>query len=183
MSLTREGALLKRLLITVTLSLATFLLFSSPGGAQSSFVRAVPLKVTATTTPKRERFAPYTFTTRGRVVPPTGYCAPGASPRPGEKNCIPILCPPGATDPRYCLLPGPDVICSGVVTVRFQKRGTTTTISSRNVFLRHDCTYRSRVTFRTRLRTRVGILNVRARFQGNAVLAPKTSATHTVRIG
>ncbi len=63
---------------------------------------------------------------------------------------MPVICPPGATDIRYCVLPGRAVICSGQVNVRYQKRGTT--ISSRNVTVRSDCTYRSRVTFHTRLR-------------------------------
>jgi hypothetical protein len=66
------------------------------------------------------------------------------------------------------------------VNVRFQNDNAT--ISSRNVAVRSNCRYTSRVTFRRRLRTRVD-LRVRARFQGNAVLRPRTSLTHTVRAG
>lgn len=180
-SMTREGALLKRLLATTALSLATVLLLPSASGAQSVFVRGFTARVTATTTPTRERHLPYTFRTSGRIVPPSRYCAPGVPPTPGAGNCTPILCPPGATDPQYCFIPGAALICSGIVAVRFQKGSTT--ISSRNVLLRTDCTYRSSVTFRTRLRTRIGTLRVRARFQGNAVLGPATSTTRTVRVG
>jgi len=67
------------------------------------------------------------------------------------------------------------------VTVRFQKL--TTTVSSRNVRVRPDCTYQSRVTFRSRLPTRRGVLKVRARFQGNPVLQPKNSSTKKARAG
>jgi hypothetical protein len=166
----------------VALSVAAILLIPASGSAQGTLptiVRANPLQVTLTVTPRRDRTRPFTFTSTGRVRVPTRLCNPGESPITGR--CIPILCPPGATDINYCLRPGIGVICSGIVTVRFQKR--TTTISSRNVFLRRDCTYRSRVTFRTRLITRVGNFRVRARFQGNVVLNPRTSRTRVVRAG
>jgi hypothetical protein len=39
------------------------------------------------------------------------------------------------------------------------------------------------VTFHTRLRTRIGTLSFRARFQGNPVLTPRNSATRLVRAG
>jgi hypothetical protein len=91
------------------------------------------------------------------------------------------------TDARYCLFPGRRAICSGVVAVRVQKRFAGarfgTTISSRNVSVRPDCTYRSAVTFHTLLRTRRGNLSFRARFQGNVVLEPRNSRTVTVRAG
>lgn len=175
---------MKRLLVVAALSVAALVLFSSPGGAQTTtppIVRGTPLLVTSSTTPKRDRTRPYTFTTSGTVRPPTRLCAPNVNPGVGAANCIPIRCPVGAPNIAYCDVPGRAVICSGLVNVRFQKR--TTTVSSRNVQLRPDCTYRSRVTFRTRLVTRRGILRVRARFQGNAVLRPRNSSTHTVRAG
>jgi hypothetical protein len=171
------------LVLTLVMSLAATLLFVASGSAQTTIniVRASPLQVTNTTTPRRDRFLPYTFTTRGRMIPPGRYCSPGVNPGPGAANCIPIFCPPGVTDLTYCFLPGRGLICTGVVTVRVQHRGTT--ISSRNVGLRRDCTYISRVTFRTRLRTRIGTLSFRARFQGNVVLAPRNSATRLARAG
>jgi len=148
------------------------------------FTRGFANQVTSTTTPRRDRLRPYTFTTRGRIVPPPKYCAPGMSPTPGAGNCVPILCPAGAMSVAGCQFfsqPPRSVICSGVVTVRFQKRGTT--ISSRNVSVRSDCTYRSRVSFRTKLKARLGSLRVRSRFQGNGVLSPRSSATRIVRAG
>jgi hypothetical protein len=173
------------IVLTAVLSLAAVLLFSSQGSAQvtaPTIVRGSPVQVTIKTTPRRERFRPYTFTTRGRIIPPPRYCTPGQNPGPpGPNNCIPVICPPGVTDPRYCLFPGRGVICSGVVTVRVQKRGTT--ISSRNVGVRRDCTYRSKVTFHTLLRTRIGNLSFRARFQGNPVLLPRNSRTVHARAG
>ena len=174
---------MKRLLaLGVALPLAAVLLIPASGSAQStlaSIIRAEPQQVTIAVTPRRDRTRPYTFTTTGRVIPPGRYCSPTENPLAGR--CIPILCPPGATDVRYCLLPGRSVICTGTVTVRIQKR--TTTISSRNVSLNPDCTYRSRVTFTTRLPSRRGNLSVRARFGGNAVLLPRNSATRVVRAG
>ncbi len=174
----------RSLILTLALSLAAALFSLPSAGAQNaapSIVRGMPLEVTATTTPRRDRSRPYTFTTTGRIVPPTRYCNPGQNPGPGAANCVPVICPPGTIDPRYCIFPARNVICSGVVTVRFQKNRTT--ISARNVFVRPDCTYRSRVSFRIRVITRRGNFQVRARFQGNTVLVPRNSPTRTVRAG
>lgn len=177
---------MKRLLVlTATTSLAAVALFSSQSSAQTSSaaaVRGFTERVTASVTPRRDRFRPYTFRTRGRVVPPGRFCAAGVNPIAGSTgNCIPLVCPPGATNAAYCMRPGMGVICSGKVNVRVQKR--TTTISSRNVNVRSDCSYRSTVSFRTLVKVRRGALRVRARFQGNTVLRPKTSPTRTVRAG
>jgi len=174
----------KRLLVlTLGLSL-TAVLFSLPSaGPQPSptIVRALPIKLTATTTPKRDRTKPYTFTTTGRLIPPPRFCAPGTTPGADAANCVPVICPRGTTDPSYCLFPAPEVICSGKVTIRFKKRSTT--VSTRRVSLKPDCTYRSTVTFRLRLSTRRGKLKARARFEGNVVLLPRASRTNTVRAG
>jgi len=175
----------RSLILTAILALVALAVSAVPAAAQAptapTFARGVPEQVTRTTTPARDRTRPYTFTTSGRIVPPANYCAPGQTPLPPAANCIPVLCPPGATDIAYCFVPGRAIICSGLVNVRFQKRGTT--VSSRNVQVRPDCSYRSRVTFRTRLLTRIGVLSPRARFQGNLVLRPKTSTTGRVRAG
>lgn len=172
----------RSILVVLPLSLAGALLVGAPGGAQGQTVaRGFTERVTASTTPKRDRTRPYSFTTRGRIVPPSRYCTPTAPPARGPANCIPVSCPAGSTDPNYCLRPGLSVICSGTVNVRYQKRRTT--ISSRNVRVRPDCTYQSRVTFRILVATRRGALQVRARFQGNPVLGPRNSSTSTVRAG
>jgi hypothetical protein len=183
---------LKRLITLAVLSLAAVPLFALSAEAQAPLTasqvdaittRATTELITATTTPKRDRTRPYTFTTVGQIFPPPRFCGPGASPTApaGPGNCIPILCPPGSLNPAYCVQPPLSVICSGTVTVRVQ-RGQTT-ISSRNVLVRPDCTYSSRVSFRTRLRSRRGTLRVRARFQGNVLLSSATSSTKTVRAG
>jgi hypothetical protein len=172
---------LKHLFVVTALSVAAVLLLSSPFAQSATDLRGTPIKVSASTTPKRDRTRPYVFTTTGRVTVPSKFCAPNVAPGSGSKNCIPIKCPAGATNPSYCTRPARSVICSGKVNVRFQKRQTT--ISSRNVTLRADCSYRSRVTFHTLLPTRIGNLTVRARFQGNAVLKPRTSANRIVRAG
>ena len=181
---------MKRLIMLAALSLAAvplFVLSASAAGpvpftasdVASATSQATTELVTASTTPKRDRTRPYTFTTVGKVVPPPSFCAPGVEPTSptGSGNCVPIFCPPGVLAPAYCVQPPPTVICTGVVTVRFQKHGTT--ISARNVGLKPDCTYTSTVSFR---RTK-GKLSVRARFQGNVLLTPLNSATKIVRAG
>jgi hypothetical protein len=170
--------------LTLAGSVASVLLLANSGSAQTpvpDIDRGSPALVTATVTPHRDRRRPFTFTTTGRMIPPPRYCTPGVSPGPGAANCVPILCAPGVTDPRYCLKPGRSVICSGSVAVRYQKH--TTTISTRIVRLTSACTYRSRVSFRLRTAERRGALRVRARFLGNPVLLPRNSATHTVFAG
>ncbi len=56
------------------------------------------------------------------------------------------------------------------------------TISTRRVALSTTCSYRSRVTFRSRNRfPKSGKLTVRVRFLGNAVLAPRRAKSVTLR--
>lgn len=177
---------MKRLLVlVVALPLAAVLLIPASSSAQSTIEeinRANPRQVTLNVTPRRDRFRPFTFRSSGRVVLPARFCNPGEVPGTTlATNCVPILCPPGQSDVRYCLIPGRGVVCRGTVTVRVQKRGTT--ISSRNVPLSSSCTYRSSVTFRTLLRTRIGNLQFRARFGGNTVLNARNSSTKIVRAG
>ena len=171
----------RSLVLTAVLSLAAVPLFGSSASAQTPSNARATVGISIKVSPTRDRTRPYTFTTTGRITLPTRFCAPGVSPTPGAGNCIPISCPAGTTDPAYCTRPSRALICPGIVAVRFQKRGTT--ISSRNVRVRSDCTYRSRVTFRTRLAVRRGTFTVRARFQGNTVLRPRTSSTRRVRAG
>ena len=174
---------MKRLLVMmVALPLAATLLIPASSAAQStlpSITRSDLRQVTLSVTPRRDRFRPYTFTSTGRIIPPSRFCNPGENPATGR--CVPILCPAGVLDIRYCLIPGPRVICSGNITVRYQKR--TTTISARIVAVRPDCTFRSRVTFTTRLITRIGTFRVRARFGGSVLFNPRNSATRLVRAG
>lgn len=171
----------RSLVLSAALSLLAALLCATPSVAQSPTLVRGSVSITSSTTPKRDRTRPYRYTTTGRIIPPGRYCAANTNPTPGAGNCVPVICPPGVTDIRYCVLPARSVICSGVVTVRYQKRGTT--ISARNVGVRSDCTYRSTVTFHTRLRSRTGVLSVRPRFGGNPVLLPRTGSTKTVRAG
>jgi hypothetical protein len=178
-----KGVAVRRgLIMTLSLSLSTALMFASAGSAQApSLVRGFTRQVTLTVTPARDRTRPYIFTSRGRIVPPARYCSPGQRPTPGAGNCRPILCPAGITDGRYCVIPGRRSFCSGRVTVRYQQ--VTTTISSRTVAVRPDCTYSSRVRFRLRVFTRRGTFRVRAQFQGNPLLQARRSAARTVRAG
>lgn len=160
--------------------LAMFALSSMASGQGPTVAPGVTKQVTSSTTPKRDRFRPYTFTTTGKVVPPSHYCAPGTGTT-SSGDCIPLFCPPGVTDDSYCIKVSKSVICSGKVTVRFRKG--TTTISSRQVNLSKSCTYRSRVSFRRSSPAHLGVLSVRARFEGNVVLRARNSATHKVRAG
>jgi hypothetical protein len=183
---------LKRLIMIGALSLAAVPLFVLSADAQAPLTasqvealaaRATPDAITSATTPTRDRTRPYTFTTTGTLVPPTTFCLPGASATSasGPGNCIQIFCPKGVLNPAYCTRPPLSLICSGTVTVRFQRHGTT--ISSRNVLLKPDCTFSSSVSFRTRSKSRKGVFSVRSRFQGNVLLNPINSAISFVRAG
>ena len=145
---------------------------SIPASAQAPQTRVAPQQVTASTAPQRERIRPYTFTTTGRVVPPP-YCSSAGTS--GSAGCVPLVCPPGASDAAYCVRPP---LCTGTVRVRFTRLGAT--ISVRRVALRSDCRYRSRVAFySSRLRGRLRVL---VRFEGNSFLLAKSATTHTVRV-
>jgi len=176
-----QGVAVKRLIVLTSLSLTAVFMVPPMATSQSSPVRATPTQVTSSTTPKRDRTRPYTFTTKGRIVLPGKLCAPGAAATSVAGGCIPVSCPQGVRDARYCTRPALSTICSGKVNIRFQKRGRT--ISSRNVSVRPDCSYKGRTTFRSRARSQRGVLRVRARFQGNRILKPKTSTTKSVRAG
>lgn len=171
---------MKRLLALTSLSLAAVFMVTSPADGQTAAPRASTENVTATTTPQRARTRPYTFTTRGTVVAPPN-CAAGT---PSDGTCVPFLCPFGVTDPAYCVAPPVAILCSGSVSVTFKIliADSSITISSRNVDLAPDCTYRSRVRFRSRTRRRA-TLQVFVRFEGNDLLLPRSAATDTVRIG
>ena len=70
--------------------------------------------------------------------------------------------------------------CRGTVTV--QIKAGRTTVSTRRVALRRNCTYRSRVTFRIRQRLRPRTLRRSVRFGGNAVMAARSASRQTLRI-
>lgn len=176
---------MKRILAVSSLSLAAVFALSSQASAQ--FVpplRAATQSVTSSTTPARDRTRPYTFTTRGRVTPPPP-CAFGVFPTSAGGNCVPAVCPRGTNNPLYCIQPPPRVLCTGKVTVRFKKVAGSGvfTISTRIVGLKSDCTYSSRVSFRTRNPLRRGQLKVLARFEGNVFLLPKNAPVRFVRAG
>ena len=66
--------------------------------------------------------------------------------------------------------------------VALQIKAVRKTISTRRVALSKTCSYRSRVTFRSRNRfPKTGKLTVRVRFLGNAVLAPRRATSVTLR--
>lgn len=183
---------MKRLITLAVLSLAAVPMFVLSAGAQSTVTgsdvdaataRATTEAITAKVTAKRDRTRPYTFTTVGKIEPPPRFCAGNTAPTAptGVANCLPLICPKGSTNPAYCVQPPLGVICSGTVTIRFQKGKST--ISSRSVLLKPDCTYTSRVSFRTRSNSRKGVFRVRARFQGNVLLTSVNSPIRTVRAG
>jgi hypothetical protein len=172
----------RSLVLTAAPLLVAAVLCAVPASAQSpAFIRGAAEEITSSTTPARDRTRPYTFTTTGTVVSPPSYCTPGASPLGPAGNCVPVQCPAGTTNVAYCNIPTIAIICSGVVNVRFQKLGIT--ISSRNVTVQPNCTFRSEVSFTSRSRLRRGLFSVRSRFQGNLVMRPRTATTDTVRAG
>ena len=195
---------MKRMLVLTSLSItAVFLVTTLASGQSSVPIRAKAKQVTAKTTPKRDRTRPYTFRTSGRVVPPP-FCAAGVVPTVAGGNCValPIICPPGTSNPsycqrppvcppgtapgQYCVNPSPNLMCAGGrVSVKFQKLAGSgrPTISNRRVPVRSDCSYRSSVTFRTRNPFRRGRFIVLVRFEGSAFLLPRSAPRQTVRAG
>ncbi|HEX8122246.1 MAG TPA: tannase/feruloyl esterase family alpha/beta hydrolase [Solirubrobacteraceae bacterium] len=67
----------------------------------------------------------------------------------------------------------------GVLSVQVKARGRT--VSTRRTRLRHDCRFRSSVTFRSRRRLATGTLRVVVKFEGNTTLAPVSARARRVR--
>ena len=175
---------MKRLLPLAVLCITAIFALSSLASGQTPTptARAYTNKVTAKTTPTRDRTRPYSFRTTGKIVPPSNACPPKTDPGPGASNCAPPQCPPGTTNPAYCVAQGPAQFCTGKVSVRF-KRGANT-ISVRRVNVRSDCTYRSRVRFADKKRQLTkGKLNVTVRFLGNPSLYPRSATKQYVYTG
>jgi hypothetical protein len=185
---------MKRLLVLTSLSLAAVFMVSSAAHGQGAPERASTQAVLSSTSPQRDRTLPATFTTTGSVVAPP-YCTAGVTPSAGE-ICGPLICaagsaggplcvaddgcPAGVTNPLYCVRPPAALLCVGNVVVTF--RNGSSTVSSRTVDLQPDCTFRSRITFRSRT-VRRATLRVSVRFEGNDLLLPKSAAVDTVHIG
>lgn len=164
---------MKRLLIVTSLSLVAAVALPAVASAQITITPVATSSVSSSTTPKRDRTRPYTFTTRGVVTPPPTCSTIGAT------GCVPLVCTPGVTNPAYCVRPPLVLLCTGTVKVSIKKGSRT--LSSVTVALTPSCTYRSRVSLRSR--TSRGSLRVHARFSGNAFLLAKSASTTTVRAG
>jgi Ca2+-binding RTX toxin-like protein len=118
-------------------------------------------RLTARTTPKRDKRSPYRFTTSGRLSLPAGVAGSVPYEIPGGGGVTSALG------------------CKGTVAVQF-KAGKKT-VSNRRVKLSRSCTYRSRVTFTIPSRIRPKTLRVFVKFNGNDVIAARRAALHTVR--
>jgi hypothetical protein len=176
------GVAVKRLAVLSSATLIAALGIVTLAGSQEVPIRAATKSVSSSTTPKRDRTRPFTFTTTGRVTPPP-FCAPGVQPTTAGGGCVPLICPAAPADNGYCVPPPASALCAGKVTVRFKKIPGPYTISSRSVALKSDCTFRSSVTFRKRNAQRQGTMKVLTRFEGNTFLLPKNARTHLVLAG
>ena len=140
------------------------LLISTAAIGQTQLPRPLPKKVTASTTPKRDRKAPFRYTTKGTITPADQQCPANAT---STYDCVPIR----RAD-----------ACTGKVSVRF-KRGSKT-ISTRRVNVNSQCRYTSRVTFQRARFPKLPVkLKVSVRFLGNNVLLPRSAPTRFVRAG
>ena len=75
----------------------------------------------------------------------------------------------------------PDYGCGeGIVSIQIKVRGRT--VSTRRARLRADCRFRSVVTFRVPRRLGRGRLTVKARFEGNSNVAPRSAPRQRVRV-
>ena len=156
---------MKRLLVLIVLSVTAVFLTTSLAAGQTGNAKS---STTSKVSPKRDKRKPYKFTTSGKVKPPK-FCA---STTPAA-NCVPLKCPPGATNPAYCTKPKP---CRGKVRVRFKRNGKT--VSSKTTNLKSNCKYKKKTTVKKK-----GRYQVQVRFLGNDVLAPSSASTKSVRAG
>lgn len=160
---------MKRLLVLAVVSLTALFLVTSVAVGQSATTTS---STSSKVSPKRDKKKPYKFKTTGSVKFPTTFCPPNA---PG-RNCIPLTCPPGVTDARYCTRPTPAQVCSGRIQVVFKKGKKTR--SAKTVRLKSNCKYSSTTTIRRRGRLRVSVL-----FRGNAILARSRASRKSARAG
>jgi hypothetical protein len=147
---------MKRLTVALAALFAVLALGAVAQGQSSN--RAIPNKLTATTKPKRSKFAPYVFTTRGTLQAPN------------------VNCPPGTTDPTYCTPISRAKACTGKVSIKFKKGKKT--VSSKKATIGSKCTYKSKATLKA-----TGKYKVVVRFLGNSVLQPRNAKSQTVRAG
>jgi Ca2+-binding RTX toxin-like protein len=131
------------------------------------------LSVVAIDTAEQAAFANRTVT-----VPrftPTRFTA-ATSPRRDRRRPFRFT-----TTGRLVLPPAvsPALGCKGTVSIQVKTGGNT--ISTRRVRLSRTCRYSSRVTFRVPRRLVRRALKVTVRFTGNAVVAPRTAGSHTIR--
>lgn len=122
---------------------------------------------TAITTVRVARFGPRGLSSR--VTPSRDRRAPYRFRATGS-----LQLPTGVTRAQGC--------GDGIVSVQVKR--SRTTISTRRVALRRDCSYSSTVTFNDRRRLgRTGRLRFTARFLGNEVLGTRAAPTRTARAG
>jgi hypothetical protein len=98
---------------------ATTVAPAPPGQGQPK--RALPRRVTSTTSPKRDKTRFYRFTTTGSVVPPPNCPANSEAASVGT-GCVLPICPSDSTNPGDCKRPSTAVLRgAGNVTVRSQR--------------------------------------------------------------
>ena len=171
---------MKRSLLVVALSLTGALLFTSVSAA------ATTTTTSSKVAPARDKKKPYKFKTTGTVAVPGGHCTTVA----GAANCIPLKCPAGARDVRYCTKLTIASICTGQVRIVFKtiaikaskklkrKAVKSKTVSSKTVSLTAACAYSSSATISGKKRMRVSVS-----FGGNTILAPSKASTKSARSG
>gem|GEM_PF-4917329 len=158
---------MKRLTVIAVLSLAGAVLMTSP-----AFAGTTTSKTTSKVTPKRDKTKPYKFKTTGKVAFPGKFCNPGQT----AANCIPLKCPAGVTNAKYCTRPTIAEVCTGTVKIVF-KAGSQTR-SSKTVNLKPNCTYSSSTTIKKK-----GKMTVSVKFSGNAILAASSASKKKARAG
>jgi len=147
--------------------------FAAVAGAAN---RVAPVRVTARVLPKHITAPPYTWTIRGKIVPPR------------------LICPSGVMNPKYCTKPPPQA-CSGkvriVVDLGKHRHLTAKKVATFTVKVKSNCTYRGTVTIPKRKMTATTHLmpNERGRwtgvyfhafFLGNSILSSKSARTQIV---
>jgi hypothetical protein len=152
-----------RRVLVVVLAIAAVLV-ATAGMAGAADNRATPKGLTASTTPTRDRTAPYDFTTSGQLVLPDQL----------------QMCPAGTSDPNYCTSFTKKQACQGTVRVTYEQGGKT--IKTIDDSLDKKCQYSASVSL-TAKQVKTGSLTIKVQFLGNDYLKPVSAPSNTVQIG
>jgi hypothetical protein len=167
-----------RLILVVSFA-AVALLVSLAGIAGATDNRATPKRLTSSTSPERDRTAPYGYTTSGELQLPDrmSMCPPGHG---GDDRQQRDDHGGGGDDDDYCAKFTKKQACTGTVRVTYVQNNST--VKQVDDTLNSKCEYSVSVSL-TSSQVNPGNIKVKARFLGNTFLKPIDAPDDTVRAG